>query len=270
MTRYCGPQPCKGKEQPCSYHPHCKDILDLPSAVELPSDENIDMVLEQRCVFEPPPAWNLTHLYCSDMMAKDDMSVLLLSLKAVLDSKVPGAVLEVGANKGTTSTFIMQQLKLRNEDREMHCYDSFEGFRESRSTHDVGRANVANADEDAHYIAPIDSFYKNFASMQLELPHIHKGFVEDLPEAAWPQEVAFAFLDVDLYDPMLYSLSKISKRLSKGGKMVMHEYNIGSFEGASWALRDFMSKLDADSAGHFSAENAWHCPCGVAMVTRTA
>lgn len=221
----------------------------------------------------------MTQLWCSDMMARDDMEVVLTTLLSVLGASEPvqGAIVEVGANKGTTSTFIMQQLVVGGDGggaRDFHVYDSFRGFARNRSCRDrrYGSAEdlLPDGAKDDPYVGPMDVFVENFGSMRLPLPTIHRGFVEELdPESDWPQQIAFALVDLDLYEPMKYALLHIWDRLSVGGIVLVHDYNSANFGGTSAALKDVREELARRGEAHrFRMEKSWHCECGVAMLRR--
>lgn len=67
--------------------------------------------------------------------------------------------------------------------------------------------------------------------------------VKGLFEETWPnhasQQIAFAHLDCDWYDPVKYCLDAVAERLSPGGRIVLDDYN--AWGGCRTATDEFIS-----------------------------
>ena len=105
---------------------------------------------------------------------------------------------------------IYMQLMSHANGLQFHVYDSFEGLPET-TEHDA--SPTANAKEGALAVS-IEEFKAYFAENNVPLPSIHKGWFS---EVIYPEKIAFAFLDGDLYSSILDSWQKVYPRLSPGG-----------------------------------------------------
>jgi len=64
----------------------------------------------------------------SGMMTSEQIEIVLTELERTLEAGVPGDIVELGCNCGTTTIFIAKLLERRGEPREYHVYDSFRGL----------------------------------------------------------------------------------------------------------------------------------------------
>jgi len=62
----------------------------------------------------------------SGMMDENHIGIILHQLRTVLNNDIPGDIIELGCNVGTTSVYIQNELK--GIDRNFHVYDSFQGL----------------------------------------------------------------------------------------------------------------------------------------------
>ena len=98
---------------------------------------------------------------------------------------------------------------------------------------------------------------------EIEFPpsrtRIVSGYVQDtIAKGDLPREVCFAFVDFDLYEPILVTLNYLSDALSPGGYVMVHDYGFLS-SGAQTAVDEFLlakgsrfhKSLPPDYAGHF-------------------
>jgi O-methyltransferase len=138
----------------------------------------------------------------------------------VLAYNVPGDFVELGCNHGQSSVLFQKLIMRYDPSRELHVYDSFEGL-----------PSPASADgEDPDFIEGAmktteDRLKANFKNHNLPEPVIHKGWFSDTLPAGVPDQVAFAYLDGDLYESILVSLRYIYPRLVKGAICVIDDYS---------------------------------------------
>lgn len=174
----------------------------------------------------------------TDQISRDGLQVVWRQLEHVLQQEIPGHVVELGCYAGTTSLFIRRQLDRYNQSarREFHVYDSFEGLPE-KSLQD---ASAAGVDFTAGKLqVGKQQFIKNFQSASLQLPVIHKGWFDSLTTADIPAGIAFAFLDGDFYGSILTSLKLVWPHISRGGILLIDDYQRESLPGVERAVRDF-------------------------------
>lgn len=69
---------------------------------------------------------------------------------------------------------------------------------------------------------------------------VKKAWFADLTDVDLPPQVAFAFLDGDLYESIKVSLQLVAPRLTKRGIIVVHDYNNPELPGASRAVEEFL------------------------------
>lgn len=69
---------------------------------------------------------------------------------------------------------------------------------------------------------------------------VKKAWFDDLEEQDLPAEIAFAFLDGDLYSSIKTSLRLILPRLSERGIIIVHDYNNPELPGSARAVDEFL------------------------------
>jgi len=131
---------------------------------------------------------------------------------------VPGDLVELGCNKGQSSCLIRKVMDDMGSNKEFHVYDSFEGL-----------PSVSEGDGNTPFQAgqmatTRTALLNNFQRYGLKVPVIHEGWFADTLPAQLPEQIAFAYLDGDLYDSILVSLVHVYPRLSKGAICVIDDY----------------------------------------------
>jgi O-methyltransferase len=159
-----------------------------------------------------------------------DMIVLLL--RTILEKDIPGDFVELGVYKGLTARLIHHYAPARM----LHLFDTFEGFPEESMQADKKKAdNVitkklfgdTSVGAAQNLIAPKNNnvkFYKGF-------------FPATIPENFKKKKFAFIHLDADLYQPVLDGLKFFYRKMSKGGLILVHDYN--AWIGARKAVDQF-------------------------------
>jgi len=69
---------------------------------------------------------------------------------------------------------------------------------------------------------------------------VKKAWFDDLMPQDLPDEIAFAFLDGDLYQSIRTSLRLVAPRLSAPGIMIVHDYNNPELPGSARAVDEFL------------------------------
>lgn len=158
--------------------------------------------------------------------------MLLLLLRKVEEAKIPGAFAELGVYRGSTARLIHHY----SPGRTLHLFDTFEGFHpedigsEQRSTGlRTSKARFANTSLEA-VLRRIDG------APDAIQPHPGR-FPESIPDALQDERFAFVHLDADLYSPTMAGLAFFYPRLSRGGVLVIHDYN--GWPGARQAVDTF-------------------------------
>ncbi len=164
---------------------------------------------------------------------------------AVSTRQIPGSFVEVGCAYGASTVLLMKTFNETGVARNGYALDTFEGFVESHANHDIEklgknpklRKSFRNNDE-------------SWMKSSLDVSGIHNVEVIKMDATKFDYQrcgpVAFALLDVDLYQPIFEILPKLYEQLSDGGVIVVddcvpdHPY----WEGAYIAYREFAAKLN--------------------------
>ncbi len=168
------------------------------------------------------------------MMTKCQIKYILRNLRIVLESGIEGDVVELGCHAGTTSLFIRRLLDHYQSDKSFHVYDSWQGLpgkdeKDGNTSFKQGQCMTTK-----------EIFVNNFKKWNLELPRIHSGWFEDIPDEEYPGKIAFAYFDGDFYQSIIASFNKVYIKLSPEARLVIDDYEHPELPGCPQACRDFL------------------------------
>ena len=143
---------------------------------------------------------------------------------------IEGAAAELGVYRGEFAALMNAALP----GRELHLFDTFEGFDRADIVGERGLSGAAEGDFSDTSVEAVLS----------ALPHperavIHKGRFPDSFDTCSELCFALVSLDADLYAPTAAALPLFYDRLSPGGAIILHDVNSAQFPGAGRALREF-------------------------------
>ena len=171
---------------------------------------------------------------------RDYVRYKLLELLAeqIYESDIAGSVAELGVYQGNFAKYINALFPTKK----LYLFDTFEGFDAKDEKFDVDHGHADKAT-----FKHLDSFKNTSVDLVMaKMAHpdqcvVCKGF---FPETAVAVEDEFSLvsLDADLYQPMFAGLEYFYPRLSKGGFLLLHEYNHPKFLGVKQAVADFEQK----------------------------
>jgi|SRR6185436_9138979 len=174
-----------------------------------------------------------------DQSSPSKMYHVLMELYRVVNENVPGHVVELGCFEGGTTMMLRRLLdKLRQKDRELHVYDSWEGV-----------PTPAPQDATAPGVAPFEKGYcstqrkvfeNNFERADLRKPKIHSGWFSEIADKEYPSPIAFALFDGDMYSSIIDSFHKVYGKLSRGARVVIDDYEWERLPGVKQACADFL------------------------------
>lgn len=172
------------------------------------------------CELEP---WDCT---------RRDMLVLLL--RTLVVQGIDGDMAEVGVYKGSTARLLHHYLP----ERELHLFDTFEGFTE-RSI--VAERRNTNFITKGHKFSDTSlDGVQRYVSALNDHVHYHKGYFPDsIPVGFEGRRFAFVHLDADLYEPTMEGLKFFYPRMHQRGMLVVHDYN--AWKGARQAVDGFFA-----------------------------
>lgn len=151
-----------------------------------------------------------------DMTDIDRLVNLYWGLSLSILSGVPGDVVELGCNRGKTSVFFGMLLRHYGSSAELHLYDSFQGL-PAPCQHDAYL-------HEGELVADVAEVEDNFRKWQLAPPRLHPGWFQETLPSALPDQIAFAYVDVDFYDSTKICLESIYPRLAPNAVVMIDDY----------------------------------------------
>jgi O-methyltransferase len=172
--------------------------------------------------------------YCATSPTK--LHHLIGHLSSVVENNIPGDVVELGCFNGGSSIYVRAVLDALHSQKTFHVYDSWLGVPQP-TEEDLFPPYQFQKGE----IASTRSNFENtFTERDLKLPVIHSGWFAEIPDAEYPNQIAFAFLDSDLYQPILDSWIKIYTKLSPGAVVLLDDYGMMRTPGVKLACDAFL------------------------------
>lgn len=144
---------------------------------------------------------------------------------------VDGFVFECGVYKGGMAQIMASVLKSYNSSKRLVLFDTFEGL------------PVSDADKDDHKKGDFADTSANdvIKSVNYHRTTVEKGFIPDTFRPYDSEKIAFAHVDVDIYQSVLDCLKFIFPRLSVGGVIVVDDYGAPQCYGARLAVDEYFS-----------------------------
>lgn len=166
---------------------------------------------------------------------RDRYDVRLATLRAIskeIDKRnINGAVAELGVYRGSFAAEINRMFP----DRKIYLFDTFEGFHQRDI--DIERTNRYSNSQEAKFKDTSKEIVRGL------LPHpdqaiFRKGYFPDTASGLM-EEFALVSLDADLYQPTYEGLKFFYPSMSRGGYIILHDYNNSQFSGAGEAIDRF-------------------------------
>jgi O-methyltransferase len=138
-------------------------------------------------------------------------------VERVVAEDVPGAVVELGCYRGAMTLWIRAVLDSLGDDRPIHAFDSFEGLPDTTEEDEIVMPTGL-------FASPQEEVLKGFERWDRTPPHLHPGWFEDTLAGELPAQIAFGYLDGDLYSSTRISLIECVPRLAPGGSVIIDDY----------------------------------------------
>ena len=141
-----------------------------------------------------------------------------LQTERIEAGKVPGSFAELGVYKGETA----RVMHLCAPERTLHLFDTFEGFPSEDLKDETGKAAAYTTQHFAD--TGIDKVRKHLGNH----PDIifHKGYFPESAKGLEKEKFALVSMDADLHNPTIAGLEFFYPRLSPGGVILIHDYNL--------------------------------------------
>lgn len=175
------------------------------------------------------------------------------AVKYIVNSKIPGDIVECGVWKGGSMIAVAQTLiQLNDCSRNLHLFDTFEGMTEP-SEKDVDYQGFtaskylksSNKEEDINSIwcyAPLEAVKMAVKTVGYDSNKIHfvKGKVEETIPSEAPKTISLLRLDTDWYESTKHELIHLFPRISPGGVIIIDDY--GHWQGARKAVDEYIKE----------------------------
>ena len=164
------------------------------------------------------------------------LSALRLQAEEINRKNIEGSIAELGVYKGYSA----RELNKLFKERKLYLFDTFTGFDERDVMHEKKYGNIKTvtnnfSDTSIQQVKSILPYPENVVFC--------KGYFPDTTENI-EEKFALVSLDPDLYLPTLNGLRYFYPRLSKGGCILLHDYNSTQFPHAKRAVDDFSKESD--------------------------
>jgi O-methyltransferase len=176
------------------------------------------------------------------------------AIKHVLAARVPGDIVECGVALGGSGIVLATHM---DAGRTFHGYDLFGTIpppsdRDPAEAHEryarisAGEAKgLGDGDEYYGYVDDLfgqvqRSFARHGVAPAPGRVELHRGLFEDTLQLSEP--VALAHVDSDWHDPVTCCLERVGERLSRGGMIVVDDYN--DYGGCRTACHEYLAGRD--------------------------
>ncbi|MBR3252683.1 class I SAM-dependent methyltransferase [Candidatus Saccharibacteria bacterium] len=169
----------------------------------------------------------------NDQVSEGETKYILNTARDCLG--VVGDFVELGCYKGDTSIFLAEILK--GSDKRFWIYDSFEGLPE-KSEKDL--SPLGENFKKGELLVSKREVKERFLRAGLKVPVIKKGWFADFSASDLPEKIAFCFLDGDFYESIRDGLKLVENKMSKGGVLIVHDYNNPELPGVKKAVDEWV------------------------------
>lgn len=185
----------------------------------------------------------------NDQVSQKDTEMIMKLAREALSVK--GDYAEFGCYKGDTSLLlaeILQDCKVSSAEfvsfggkpvekvaKKLWIYDSFEGLPEKS---EKDESVLGEQFKRGQLAVTKREVKERFLRAGLSVPIIKKGWFSDLAENDLPDRIAFSFLDGDFYESIRDSLRLVIPRMTRGGILVVHDYNNAALPGVRKAVEE--------------------------------
>ncbi len=186
---------------------------------------------------------NMFYLSCDSLRIGKAISQYKLFEKAI---DVSGDIIECGVFKGASFSRFSMYRKLHGlEDKRLIGFDTFGDFPETDFAEDIDLRN--NFILEGGSGISVDQLWealeekkcrKNVELIEGDICETVPEFIERNPDL----KISFLNLDVDIYEPSVTILEHFYPRISKGGILMLDDYN--AFPGETKAANDYFKDKD--------------------------
>lgn len=162
---------------------------------------------------------------------------------------VSGDVCEFGVAQGETSALIANEIHSNN--RVLHLFDSFEGLPKPTEKDQLRDDIFALGSIEAYtgtMSCPEEMVRTRLSAISFPRERfvIHKGFIDKVlvADSSLPEQVSFAYVDFDFYEPIKLTLGFLHRTTSIGAIIIVDDYDFFS-TGVKTAVDEFLEEKNS-------------------------
>lgn len=178
----------------------------------------------------------------SRLIDEDRLIFLLKKLQNILEKNIPGDLVELGCNIGTTTIFIKRLLNYYKSDKKLYVYDSWKGLPE-KNVFDFSNGKEKLYEKGCYSISK-NIFIDNLIRNNISTPNIYSGNFKDISDTDYPDKICFGVFDGHFYTSILDSFKKIYNKVQIDGEIIIIRYGDPSLPGIKKACADFLFSKD--------------------------
>jgi len=191
---------------------------------------------------------------------KDTIRRLFHFEKFLQTKSLDGCIVECGVASGATLVFLKKLQEAKGDLRKIWAIDSFEGFPEG-STHDSEAfRKIGKPGYEKYTIDYVVDKLKSAEITDEEIDKIKfvKGWIPQSLKEFNENDISLLNIDVDLYQPTKDALKYFWPLMSKGGIIMLDEYDFGmdatKWPGAKKAVDEFCAENKIEVQIHYTGK----------------
>jgi hypothetical protein len=232
------------KDNPIFSKFHCSDIDYIPSILQ-----NTIRELSQsysKYVFDTTLNIDEDECILLSRLIGTSVGEAIFIIRGIQECRqLDGDICEFGVGQGATSALMAYEI--RNTDKNIWLYDSFEGL-PAPSEKDTLKDDIFGLGSIEAYKGTMlcKEILVERRLSEISFPSgrtkIIKGFIEETisNKNNYPKNVCFAYVDFDFYEPIRVALEFLDQHLSLGGIVMVDDYDFFS-TGVKTAVDEFIS-----------------------------
>lgn len=163
------------------------------------------------------------------------VSTVEMLSKEIIEKNIEGSIAELGVYKGHFTKLLSSLFTKRR----LYLFDTFEGFKDTDVATEK-QMGFSKAKQGHLGDTNIEIVLEKIQPEQEVV--VKKGYFPETTKDLQDEKFAFVSIDVDLYKPTYEGLHYFYERLSKGGYILVHDYNFDTYKGVKEAVRQFSNE----------------------------
>jgi O-methyltransferase len=207
----------------------------------------IPPALLNNCLLRVPALYRLGVVNYESNLDAGAVEILLEELEQTFG--LPGDIVECGVSRCGASALMARRLARAGVDKRIYACDSFEGFDRAELARERS-AGLTTSPDHAFTSTSLTYVRSKLKALGIDevvvpVPGYFQDTLGDLDVDA-----AFAFIDCDLRESLVFCAETIWPRLPSGGRMVFDDYLADEFPGARLGVDTFVAGRGDEIATH--------------------